>query len=130
MAKIIAKKERTRRTNSDGEQTATEPATMEPDDLREWLLRVLAVLSLEEWTAARNRLLKGLEEAGVNLWSSMFMLGIPARDSEELTAPDFAMLMRYVRINAPTALIALSEQLMELERTYRATSAEPTRRAA
>jgi hypothetical protein len=130
MAKTVAKKELTRRTEKDAERTATDLATMEPGSLRDWFLRVLGVLSPDEWAVTRNKLLMALDEAGVNLGSSMFILGIPARDSEELTAPELAMLMRYVRINEPNALMDLSEQLMELQRTYRETRAEPTRRAA
>jgi hypothetical protein len=103
---------------------------MEPDCLRDWLVRVLSELSPEEWIAKRDQLLRGLDETGVNVGGSMFMLGIPAKDSEELTAPDLAMLMRYVRINAPNALKALFEPLMQLDLRDKEAFAEPTPRAA
>ena len=122
----IAKKEQTR----EAERITPELATMEPGGLRDWFLRVVGVLSPEEWVGTRKELLKGLEAAGVNLGASVFMLGISARDYRELTAPDIAMLMRYVRINAPNAMTALSRQLVELERRYREANAEPARRAA
>jgi hypothetical protein len=92
---------------------------MEPGTLREWFFTRIAVLSPEKWAEVRDQVLKGLGEGGVKLGACILVLGIPARKPAELTPPELAMLIRYVRMNAPEALRGLSEQLTQLELTQR-----------
>ena len=42
------------------------------------------------------------------------MLGIPARTAEELTAPEIARLIRYVRISEPKVMTALAPILIDV----------------
>jgi hypothetical protein len=130
MAKTGVNKAHIRRTESHTDHPTIDPATMEPGCLREWFLSALAVLPPDEWDEVRDKVLNRLGEAGINLGACMLVLGIPARDPEELTPPELAMLIRYVRINTPKALMGLSEQLIQLERIRHETRAELTRRAA
>ena len=96
------------------DEPTIDPATMEPNRLREWLMKALSALSPDERASMRDSLLTGLRRAGVDLGPSLLILGIPARVPDELTAPELSMLMRYVRINWPGALKSISTQLAEL----------------
>jgi hypothetical protein len=118
------------RRESHTEGMTVDPTTMEPSYLHEWFLKALADLSRDEWAAMRDKVLKSLGEAGVKLGACVLVLGIPARRPEELTPPELAMLVRYVRMNAPEALKPISEQLMQLRHTQREPLAVPGRKAA
>jgi hypothetical protein len=91
-----------------------DPTTLAPNDLRDRARHALATLAEEERKAAFGRLLAGLAGAGVNVSSSIIVLGIPARRADELTPSDMAKLLRYVRINWPEAIAALAEPLRQL----------------
>jgi hypothetical protein len=74
----------------------------------------LSHLSEEERQAAHNGLLLALSRAGVNIGDHLLVLGIPARTAEELTAPEIATLVRYVRINEPRVMTALAPILIDV----------------
>jgi len=95
-------------------QPVPELATAEPDMLRESVRKGLSQLSAEERPNVYDRLLTALKRAGVNIGQHLLLLGIPARTAEELTAPEIATLVRYVRINEPRAMAALATVLSEL----------------
>ena len=88
--------------------------TLDPNCLKEWILKALAGLSSEEQAFAREGLFAGFITAGVNVASCFLMMGIPARSIDDVTAPELAMLVRYVRINKPAALEPIRDQLVEL----------------
>lgn len=91
-----------------------DPITLAPNDLRDRARHSLAALAEEDRRAACGKLLAGLAGAGVNVSSSILVLGIPARRADELTPSDMAKLLRYVRINWPAAIVALAEPLRQL----------------
>lgn len=91
-----------------------ELATAEPDMLRDSVQRGLSRLSAEERPHVYDRMLTAFNKAGVNIGQLLLVLGIPARTAEELTAPEIAALVRYVRINEPRAMAALATVLSEL----------------
>jgi hypothetical protein len=107
-------------------QKALELATTEPDLLRNSVREALSHLPEEERRAAHNGLLSSLKGAGVNIGHHLLVLGIPARTAEELTAPEIASLIRYVRINETRAMMALAPVLSELL----AAQVEPARKFA
>lgn len=82
-------------------------ATAEPNALREAVYTALWALDDEERAHTRDSILANLQASGVNLMQQMLVLGIPARTINELTVPDIAKLIRYVRINEPRAMKAL-----------------------
>jgi hypothetical protein len=88
--------------------------TIEPNLLRDRLLKVLSRLAPEEQSAVRDHLLVGLEQAGVNIGGVLFLLGVLARTSRELTPADLASLIRFVRINSPQAMRFIAAPLAEL----------------
>ncbi|MBI3650916.1 MAG: hypothetical protein HY231_07680 [Acidobacteria bacterium] len=114
-----------------GESTL-DPAQLEPNSLRERIYAALSNLSLEERAAVRDHLIGSLKDLGVNLSMGLLLLGIPARTVDDLTPYDLAKLIRYLRINAPQAITAISSQLANLLVMAPATetSASPLRRAA
>jgi hypothetical protein len=123
---------RTRNSLYDHSETATELSvtTMDPNQLKEGILKALAGLSSEGKSFARDRLLAGLGETGVNVASCFLMMGIPARTSDDVTAPELAMLVRYVRINQPSVLESIEDQLLELLAFSRGESSRTMNRKA
>lgn len=86
---------------------------LEPDDLRNQVQKTLSTLSEADRQTLRQRLIAGLTQAGVNVGSSLFMLGIPAANLNDLTPTDMGKLLRYIRINFPSAIESLSGLLAE-----------------
>jgi hypothetical protein len=101
-------------TTDQRSQQALDLATAEPDLLRNLVRQALSQLSAEELPAVNDRLLTALKEAGVDIGLHLLLLGIPARTAEELTAPEIATLIRYLRINDPRAMTDLAPVLNEL----------------
>ncbi|HWN98968.1 MAG TPA: hypothetical protein VNS63_06810 [Blastocatellia bacterium] len=93
---------------------ALDLATAEPDLLRNSVREALSQLSTEERAAVNDRLLTAIEKVGFTIGQHLLLLGIPATLAEELTAPEIAALIRYVRINEPRAMRALVPLLSEL----------------
>lgn len=93
-------------------------ATAAPDLLRDAVRQALSVLGKEERLAAQYGLLSALKKAGFNVARHLLLLGVPATKVEELTAPELATVIRYVRINEPRAMAALSPVLSEILTAY------------
>ena len=105
---------RTDSSNPPPQTLSRDPRALAPDDLRNQVQRTLLALCEEDRRVWRRRLLTGLVRAGVHLGTDLFMLGIVASNLDELTPSDVAVLLRYIRINAPAAFEALSGPLSEL----------------
>ncbi|MFY9608837.1 MAG: hypothetical protein WAU45_09515 [Blastocatellia bacterium] len=110
-------------TTDQRSQQAVDLATAEPDRLGNSVRNAFSQLSEEERPNVVYRLLTALKKAGVNIGQHLLLLGIPARTAEELTAPEIATLIRYVRINEPRAMAASVPVLNELLTAH----AEPAR---
>jgi hypothetical protein len=109
------------------------PAQLEPNSLRDKLYTALSNLSFEDRAATLDRLLGSLRDVGVNVSEGLLMLGIPARTTEDLTPFDMAKLIRYLRINTPKVIEAISTQLTGLlaqGQVAEASNLPPLRRAA
>lgn len=85
-----------------------------PEWLRDRVFKALNKLSTQERASVRDTILLDLRKVGVNISSGLVKLGIPAKTPDDLSPSDIAKLVRYVRINTPEALMALSESLGEL----------------
>jgi hypothetical protein len=95
-------------------QSALEFSGTEPDLLRDTVCGALSTLSIDDRSAFRKRLFGELREAGLRVRQSLFMLGVSAASAEELTAPEIAALIRYVRLAEPKAMTAVDGTLREL----------------
>lgn len=95
-------------------QAPIDPMSVEPNVLRDSVRKALSLLGDEEQSSMRDRLLTGLKSARVNIGQCMLLLGIPARTVDELTGPEIATLIRYVRISDPKAIAMLIAPLSEL----------------
>lgn len=91
-----------------------ELVTADPDLLREAVFKALSSLGYERRTGICKRLLSDLKQAGLRLRQTLLMLGASASTAAELTAPEIAALIRYVRLTEPTIMKAVSESLVEL----------------
>jgi hypothetical protein len=113
-------------------QEPIDPAQLEPNSLRDKLYAALSNLSFEDRAVMRDRILGSLKDFGVNVSEGLLMLGIPARTADDLTPFDLAKLVRYLRINAPKAIEAISSQLKGLlaPDKVRENHIPPLRRAA
>jgi hypothetical protein len=101
-----------------------DPMTMDPDELRNRLRDSLLTRPFDERSVATNRIATGLKNAGLNVGATAVLLGIPGETVSDLTPSDIAHLVRYVRINRPEILKAVTQPLIEvLTRT-----SEPVRR--
>jgi hypothetical protein len=74
------------------------PLVMKPDDLREQLRRALSELSFDEYDAVRGELINGLRRAGVNIGTTLLLIGASIGNGEVLPS-DMAQLVRYLHIN-------------------------------
>ena len=86
----------------------------DPDHLRESVGKALSSLSADERTVVRNKLLDELKKAGLRVRQCLLMLGVAATTADELTPPEVASLIRYVRLSEPKVLMAVTGPLSEL----------------
>jgi hypothetical protein len=89
-------------------------AAAEPDYIRDTICAALLSIPSDKRAAIRNRLLTDLRKAGLKVRESLLMLGVSAKTSDELTAPEIAALIRYVRLTQPNLMMAIAEPLDEL----------------
>jgi hypothetical protein len=95
-------------------RSVDEPGTSEPDALRDAVYEALSSLSLELRREISAKLIAALKQAGLRVHECLFMLGVPAKTVDELTAPEIAALIRYVRITEPKAMTAVVPPVIEL----------------
>jgi hypothetical protein len=107
-------------------------ATTEPDLLRDLVREALSQLAQEERRGVHNALISTISRAGVNVGHHLLVLGIPATTTEELTAPEIATLIRYIRISEPAVMKTLAPILIEVPGLHDAPAqrVKATRRAA
>ena len=86
----------------------------DPDYLRDSVCKALLSLPMHERSKASTKILSGLRRAGLRVRERLLMLGSSASTAEELTAPEIAALIRYVRLNEPNALQSIATPLMEI----------------
>jgi hypothetical protein len=85
-------------------QQAEEIQAADSEVLRNAVRQALSELPAEERLSTQDALLLALSSTGINIGHHLLVLGIPARTAEELTAPEMAALIRYVRINEPQGM--------------------------
>lgn len=95
-------------------QSEAELVNADPDYLRDSVRRALLSLSFIERTNACRRVLDGLSNAGFGVRECLLKLGASASTAEELTAPEIAALIRYVRLIQPNTLRAVAPLLHEV----------------
>ena len=114
------------------EQPSVDPAAIDPDVLRDAVLEGFSALTEDESCSVRDTLLRGLSKAGLNVGANLLLIGHLAPVADELTPPDLAHLVRYVRINRPGALASIRAPLGELMMSARTRQkrSQQSRRAA
>jgi len=95
-------------------QSESELVNADPDYLRDSVRRALLSLSMTERSNAATNVLYMLRKAGLGVRVCLLMLGASASTAEELTAPEIAALIRYVRLNEPKAFESITTPLMNL----------------
>lgn len=97
-----------------------ELVTADPDILRDAVFKALSSLADARRADIRKRLLNELKRAGLRLRQTLLMLGVSASTADELTPPEIAALLRYVRLTEPGIMNAILPSVGEL-----LTGAEP-----
>lgn len=95
-------------------QSESELVKADPDYLRDSVRKALISLSMNERSKAATDVLYGLRKAGLGVRECLLMLGSSASTAEELTAPEIAALIRYVRLNEPKAFQSIATLLLGL----------------
>jgi len=95
-------------------QSESELVKADPDYLRDSVRKALISLSMNERSKAATDVLYGLRKAGLGVRECLLMLGSSASTAEELTAPEIAALIRYVRLNEPKAFQSITTLLLGL----------------
>lgn len=108
------KKLSTKTTDTIFSQPSFDPTQLEPNNLRDRIYNALVSLPRDERASMSDQIISKLKDFRVNVRTGLLMLGIPARTADDLTPSDLAKLMRYLRINAPKALEAISSPLSDL----------------
>ena len=128
-----------RKTTPSSAGTAKQPARPDqclsgssPEWLRDRVFKALNKLPTQERASVRDKILLDLRKVGVNISSGLMKLGIPAKTPDDLSPSDIAKLVRYVRINSPEAIKAISGTLDELiaPETEKAGGVKPISKAA
>lgn len=104
-------------------QVSFDPMTMDPNQLRDSVRDSLLALPFEARADYRDQILSSLAAAGAKLGSIAVLLGISARQADEITPSELAHLIRYVRINSPqfiaTSATAISRMMETADRIRR-----------
>ena|SRR5688572_28546101 len=108
------RKPTTKTANEIFSQQSLDPTQIEPNNLRDRIYQALVSLPIEERASVTDKIIGSLKDFRVNVRTGLLMLGIPARTTDDLTPSDMAKLLRYLRINAPKALEAISSPLGDL----------------
>ncbi len=108
------RKPTTKTANEIFSQQSLDPAQIEPNSLRDRIYQALVNLSIEERASVTDQIFGSLKDFSVNVRTGLLMLGIPAKTADDLTPSDTAKLLRYLSINAPKALEAISSPLRDL----------------
>ena len=95
-------------------QSESELVNADPDYLRDSVRKALLSLPFRERSMAFTSVLYGLRRAGLRVRECLLMLGASASTAEELTAPEIAALIRYVRLNEPKVFQSIATLLLEL----------------
>jgi hypothetical protein len=114
MLSKMARKQPTRTDSRLVIRPELQPAALEPDALRDAVRQALLSLPQAERSSIRDRLLSDLRKAGIDVTQCLFMLGAAASTVNELTPPEIAALIRYVRIIKPNVIKTLARGLGEL----------------
>ena len=91
-----------------------ELVAVEPDCFRDAVCAALSSLPEDQRSSVINGLLIEFRNAGLRVCESLLMLGASASTTDELTAPEIAALIRYVRLTKPHLMMAVAEPLREL----------------
>jgi hypothetical protein len=91
------------------------PWASDPDELRHAVQAAVSSLDRSKEPAICRRLIGSLAELGLNVPAILYLSGIVEQEPADLTPAEIAHLIRYVRINAPWALVEEDKLFAELE---------------
>lgn len=82
--------------------------------VRNGVYKALSKVPVKERVPLYKRLIRELENAGINVSNRLFILGIPATSPEELSPNDLGKLIRSVYLNEPETMDPISATLTEI----------------
>lgn len=94
---------RTRRIRDGIWKTASGVTSVDPDELKRMVREGLTSMTLEEREAFIVSLQSDLQSANLSMRAYLFPIGISAQTLQELTPGEVGHLIRYLKINVPSA---------------------------
>src|SRR5262249_13746364 len=81
------------------------PWAADPDELRSAVQKTVSSLSEERRASYNHRLIRTLNELGVDIPAILYLSGVVEEEPADLTSSEIAHLFRYIRINLPWVLV-------------------------
>jgi hypothetical protein len=88
---------------------------VDPDVLSRAIQKSLSLLTDDQRAAYNRRLIRALQDLGVNVRAILFVSGVVEQEPADLTPLEVAHLFRYIRINLPWTLVETSTLFAGLE---------------
>lgn len=107
----MARKIHAKQINSKNEKATGSWSAVDAGDLKELVRDGLVAMSATEREDFIGTLEAEMRGAGLNMRAYLIPLGIPGRSPEDLTPTEVAHLMRFLKLNVPSALPAIERAL-------------------
>ena len=107
----MARKIHAKQINSRNEKATVSWSAVDAGDLKELVRDGLVAMSTTEREEFIGTLEAEMRGAGLNMRAYLIPLGIPGRSPEDLTPTEVAHLMRFLKLNVPSALPAIERAL-------------------
>jgi hypothetical protein len=111
----MARKIHGKQINSRNEKATVSWSAVDASDLKELVRDGLVAMTTTEREEFIGTLEAEMRGAGLNMRAYLIPLGIPGRSPEDLTPTEVAHLMRFLKLNVPSALSAIERALSRYE---------------
>jgi hypothetical protein len=111
----MARKIHGRQINSKNEKATVSWSAVDASELKELVRDGLVAMTTTEREEFIGTLEAEMRGAGLNMRAYLIPLGIPGRSPEDLTPTEVAHLMRFLKLNVPSALPAIERALSRYE---------------
>jgi hypothetical protein len=107
----MAKNINTRSLQSRNRRATTEQSVLDPNDLKSIVRDGLVSMNMAEREDFIQTLEAEMRRANLNMRAYLIPLGIPGRSPEDLTPTEVGHLIRFLKINVPQAMSAVTRTM-------------------
>ena len=107
----MAKNINTRTLQSRNRRVTTEQSVLDPNDLKSIVRDGLVSMNMAEREDFIQTLEAEMRRANLNMRAYLIPLGIPGRSPEDLTPTEVGHLVRFLKINVPQAMSAVTRTM-------------------